>query len=158
NGPGAKKVAVSGNRASEVFKVSVAGINVAISDLTITNGLASVPGGNALGGGLLNDGANVHLSNVVFSSNQATGLTAGGGAVANVGGTFTAIHTDFLDNKASSADGQFAFGGALYNDQGAVVSLDHTTFSNNVVRGGNANGGAIGVVGGSQATVDHSSF
>ena len=42
--------------------------------------------------------------------------------------------------------------------RGAVVTLDHTAFSNNSIHGGNANGGAVGVMGGSQATVDQSSF
>ncbi len=158
NGPGAKQLIVSGDGASRVFAISGASTKVTINDLTITKGLVSEPGGTALGAGLLNSGASVHLSKVVLSSNQATGQQAGGGAVANLGGTFTADHTDFLDNTATSADGHVAFGGALYNDQGAVVSLDHTAFSNDVVHGGNANGGAIGAAGGSQVTVGWSSF
>ena len=157
-GPGAKKVTVSGNDVTRVFSISGAGINVEIDDLTITHGSVSAPGGIALGGGLLNDGASVRLSNVILSENQATGLQAGGGAVATVGGSFTAVHTDFLDNTVHSADGQLAFGGALYAEQGAVVSLDHATFSDNVVHGGVANGGAIGATGGSQVTIDHGSF
>jgi hypothetical protein len=158
HGPGANKVTVSGGATSRDFHVSGSGTHLAIDNLTIADGLVSVPAGSALGGGLLNEGSSVSLEKVVFANNRAVGLTAGGGAVANLGGQFTADHTGFVGNTAQSADGQDAFGGAVYNDQGTVVSIDHAEFSTNMVIGGNANGGAIGALGGSQVTIDHSSF
>jgi hypothetical protein len=157
NGPGANQLTVSGNNATRVFHVS--GTSLAINDLTIANGLASVPAGNALGGGLLNDGASVTLSKVLFAGNQAVGHGAGGGAVANIGGArLTADHTDFLGNTASADGNDNADGGAVYDDQDAVVDVEHGTFSGNLVTGGNANGGAIGHYNGSQLTLDHCSF
>src|SRR5262245_26907670 len=64
DGPGGQKVTVSGNGASRVFDVSVAGINVAIDNLTVTNGRADT------GGGVWNAG-NLTLFRCVLSSNQA---------------------------------------------------------------------------------------
>jgi hypothetical protein len=55
NGPGAKKLSVSGNDASRVFELAT-GLNVTISDLTITHGAAPDQGG-----GILNDGSNLTL-------------------------------------------------------------------------------------------------
>jgi hypothetical protein len=116
NGPGANKVTVSGGDVTRVFHVS-GSISVAIDDLTIAHGLESVTAGPAFGGGLLNDGASVSLSKVVLASNQAVsaGVTAGGGAVANLGGAhLTANQTDFLNNTASGASSNFGNGGAVY--------------------------------------------
>ncbi len=158
DGTGANKITVSGGGVTRVFNISGSSTDVTINKLTIANGRASVPGGNAFGGGLLNNGASVSLDKVVFTNNQAVGLAVGGGAVANLGGHFTADHTDFLGNTAQSADTDNAFGGAVYNDQGAISAIDHATFSGNRALGGAGNGGAIGAVGGSQVTLNHSSF
>ncbi len=148
DGPNANKLTVSGGNTTRVFHVSGSTTDLAIEDLTIANGRASVPGGNAFGGGLLNEGASVSLSYAVLANNQAVGSTAGGGAVANLGGYFTADHTDFLGNASHNAVGQIAFAGAVYNDQGASVEIGHGTFSGNMAVGGNAPGGAVGAVGG----------
>src|SRR5262245_28364626 len=153
NGPGANKITVSGNDATRVFHVS--GTTLAINDLTVANGLASVPAGPAFGGGLLNDGASVSLAHVVFAGNQAQapGGYAGGGAIANLGGAhLTADQTDFLNNAARGASTNFGNGGAVYDDQGSVVHIEHGTFSGNLATGGQANGGAIAHYGGSQLT------
>jgi hypothetical protein len=153
----ANKVTVSGGGATRVFHVSGAATDLAINGLTIANGLASVPGGNAFGGGLLNEGAHVSLSHVVLANNQAVGLAAGGGAVANLGGRFTADHTAFLGNSYTGTPGPRSFGGAVYG-QNAILDIEHSTFSGNQATGGNTNGGAVGVVGGSQVTLAHCSF
>jgi hypothetical protein len=161
DGPGAGKLTVSGSNASRVFHVSGSATDAEIDGLTIANGRASVPAGPAFGGGLLNDGASVSLSHAVFANNtaQAAGGYAGGGAVANLGGgRFTADHTDFVSNTARGAGDNFGNGGAIYNDQHAIVDIDHATFSENLAAAGNANGGAIAHYGGSQLTLDHSSF
>jgi len=82
---------VSGNNAFQVFFVKSG--TVSINNITIANGKAqggtsADNGGGAagMGGGLLvNNGANVTISGVSFSSNAAVG-GAGGGGVVNGGG------------------------------------------------------------------------
>jgi hypothetical protein len=157
DGPNANQLTVSGGNATRVFHVSGTATHLAIDGLTISNGLASLPGGNALGGGLLNDAASVSLAHVVFASNQAVGAGAGGGAVANIGGHLTADHTDFLGNTSHAADDNFAMG-AVLNDNSATTDIAYGTFSGNQAIGGNSNGGAIGVAGGSQVTLGQCSF
>jgi hypothetical protein len=65
-GPGAHKLAVSGNDASRVFSIGPDAA-VTISGLTITHGLA------VNGGGILNAGGTLTLSRDVISDNQARG-------------------------------------------------------------------------------------
>ena len=109
NGPG-HDLTVSGNHVTRVFEVNGGGTHLTLDGLTIANGFAApttyAPGLAAFGGGLLNHGASVSLDQVVFAGNQAGNGTsfAGGGAAANLGGRFTADHTDFLGDTASSAD------------------------------------------------------
>jgi hypothetical protein len=161
DGPGAAKITVSGTNSTRVFKVSGASTHLSINELTIANGRAATAGPAAFGGGLLNDGADVSLSKVVFASNQAGDGTsyAGGGAIANLGKAhLTTDQTDFVGNVARGAATDFGNGGAIYDDQNSVVSVDHATFSGNMVTAGNANGGAIANYGGSQLTLDHSTF
>src|SRR4051794_37102107 len=69
DGPGANRITVSGNNATRVFEVSGASTPLSIDELTIANGRAAPAGPAAFGGGLLNDGADVSLSKVVFASN-----------------------------------------------------------------------------------------
>src|SRR5262249_39497783 len=85
DGPGADKITVSGGDARRVFSVSGGATHLAIDGLTIAKGLASVAAGPAFGGGLLNDGASVSLSKVVFSNDEAqsSGGYARGRASAN---------------------------------------------------------------------------
>jgi hypothetical protein len=155
---GEAKVVVSGGNATRVLSVSGADTHLAIHHLTIADGLASLPGGTALGGGLFNQGASVSLDHVTFDGNRAVGHIAGGGAVANVGGHFEADHVDFVGNSVQCDDGQDCFGGAVFNDQGARVNIDHANFSNNTALGGGANGGAVFVADGSQVNLEHCAF
>jgi uncharacterized protein (TIGR03118 family) len=82
-GFGAPWLTVSGNNASRVFDVSGSTTNVTISGLTIADGLATATtavgpfGPVTLGGGILNQGAHVTLSNVVMADNQAVGTQNG---------------------------------------------------------------------------------
>src|SRR5262249_43403506 len=77
-GPGADRLAVSGNDASRVFEIA-AGQTVAISGLTITHGFALDQGG-----GILNEGSDLTLTgdtlaqNVVLGS-AVTNASRGGG-------------------------------------------------------------------------------
>src|SRR5262249_41906682 len=66
-GPGADRLAISGNDASRVFQIGV-GVTAMIDGLTVTHGRA-VEGAGALNGGSLT------VSHSVFSDNQALGGT-----------------------------------------------------------------------------------
>jgi hypothetical protein len=114
-GPGANKLAVSGNDASRVFDI-VSG-SVTISGLTVTHGLANggSPGLPSSGGGILNRaGAGLNLTDITLAGNRAVGdpsvvipttpvfnLAGGavGGGVANFG-TLTVTGGTFTGNQA----------------------------------------------------------
>ena len=69
DGPGAGRLAVSGNDASRVFQIS-SGVAVSIDDLTVTHGRAV-----GRGGGILNAGT-MTLSRAILSDNLVVGLPA----------------------------------------------------------------------------------
>src|SRR5262245_30676321 len=159
DGNGASKLTVSGGGATRVFHVSGVSTHLTMDNLTIASGLASAPGGNAFGGGLLNEGATVSLSRVVMSNNKAIGAEASGGAVANLAGAhFSSDQTDYIGNTAQGDAVHLLFGGAVFDDQSSSADIQHATFSGNSVVGGSANGGAIGQVGGGQLSVGYSTF
>jgi hypothetical protein len=157
-GHGRDKMTLSGNGATRVLLVSGADTHLIMRDITIADGLASLPAGTALGGGILNDAASVDLDHVTFDGNRAVGRIAAGGAIANVGGQLDARHTDFVDNAVRCDDGRDCYGGAVFNDRAARSTIDHAAFSNNTALGGGANGGAIAVTDGSQLDLDHCAF
>ncbi len=156
SGPGAHRLAVSGNDASRVFRVAGA-------HLTITHGRADN------GGGIRNEaGATLNLTHVVLANNQATALFGGGldnlGSATITASMFTgnrsdgeggAIITGRLDRDNTTltvtnstlannqATGPFGgFGGALLND--ATATFTNTTFIGNAVLSDfGAGGGAI---------------
>jgi uncharacterized protein (TIGR03118 family) len=95
---------------------------------------------------------------------------AEGGAVANVsGGTLTLSHDVIADNQAVGAPGGKAEGGGVFN-QGSTLTVDHSTFHDNLVRGGTrlvgteagsttGAGGAIASdLAGAALSVSHSAF
>ena len=90
-GPGAGKLAISGDNASRVFEVDGAKKTVTLSGLTITHGKS------AFGGGILNDGT-VTLTNCTVSGNGSAG---GGGGVYNNGGTVTLTDCTVSSNAAT---------------------------------------------------------
>jgi hypothetical protein len=95
DGPGAARLAVSGNGASRVFGISP-GTSVTIDRVAITGGRADkdAPGFAGFGGGILNQG-NLTLTDVLVAQNLAVGdagvtrispagfpITGGGGGAA----------------------------------------------------------------------------
>src|SRR5688572_21615739 len=83
DGPGAHRLAVSGNDASRVFRIGSA-VAVTIDDLTITHGRAD------RGGGIWNAGGSLSLTHVVVSENQALGVSGAetwGGGIYNARGS-----------------------------------------------------------------------
>jgi hypothetical protein len=166
DGPGARKLTISGNNASRV--VNVAETDVTIEGLTIANGFST--GSEALGGGILNTGGILTVIDVTFSNNQASGTgtptaVAGGGAVANVlGGVLTVTGSTFTGNSASAPTR--GTGGAILNDAGSTLTVDASAFTGNIATGlyldhnrvYGGDGGAIANLGNSTATVRQTEF
>jgi hypothetical protein len=176
DGPGAGRLAVSGNDASRVFEISI-GVAVSIEDLTVTHGH-----GLLRGGGILNAGT-LTLSHAVLSDNLVGGLpgaTLGAVVDAFGGGIFstgalTVRYTRFVHNRAIGADGNpssigsSGLGGAIMSagtpSAPATATVSYSTFLENQAIGGAAGigasragvGGAINNTAGS-CTVSHSVF
>lgn len=141
-GPGSNILMVSGNSASRVFGVSdskTGAMTVSISDMILSGGMTSGPGGAMA----ITDEA-VTLTNVIMTNNRSTGtgLGAGGGAIAITGaGSLTAIDCTFSNNKATGGGGD---GGAIRASDGSSVTLTRSMVSGNTANG---DGGAIYVTG-----------
>ncbi|HEY7423312.1 MAG TPA: right-handed parallel beta-helix repeat-containing protein [Gemmataceae bacterium] len=159
-GPGATKLTISGQNASRVFDLEGSNTHVEIEDLTIANGQASGttvagPLGNAtLGGAILNDQANLTLSDVTVSNNQASGFLGGGGGIANIAGANLTVQDCTFSNNRVSGTSVNSPGGAIFSDGDSTLDVEGSTFTGNQA----IDGGAIAVLGGSQATVTFSNF
>jgi hypothetical protein len=176
DGPGAGRLAVSGNDASRVFQIS-SGVAVSIDGLTVTHGRAV-----GRGGGILNAGT-LTVSHAVVSDNLVVGLPgaslgavvdAFGGGIFN-SGVLTIQHSRFVHNQAIGGDGasdsigSSALGGAIMSagtaSAPATATVTHSTFLDNQAIGGAAGigasragvGGAINNTAGT-FTVRHSVF
>src|SRR5262249_46943773 len=121
-GSGSSTIAVSGGNHSRVFSI-VAGANVTLSGLTITQGLTVGDGtndGSNQGGGIFNQG-NLTLQNDTLSGNQALGQAGSNGT----------------STIPSGANGGDALGGGVY-------SAGNLTLLNDILSGNAAVGGAGG--------------
>jgi hypothetical protein len=140
DGPAATLITVNGNLTSRVFEVA-SGLNVTISDLTISNGNAV-----GQGGGILNDGSDLTLNRAIVSQNKAlaSGATSNGqgGGLQSSGGTLTVANSQFAGNQAVGSPSGDAFGGGIAITGGSLW-LIHSTLSGNTAQGGNAQGGGI---------------
>ncbi len=99
SGPGAKNLAVDGNRRSRVFYVNP-GKTVTIDGLTVANGSSDF-----YGGGIYNDSAALTVTNCVLSGNSAY---SGGGIrneSANGGATLTVTNCTISSNSAAGGGG-----------------------------------------------------
>jgi hypothetical protein len=151
DGPGAGRLAISGNDASRVFRID-SGAEVSIDDLTITRGHGLLRGGGILNAGTLN------LLHTVVSNNQVVGLPGVGSAVDPFGGgilntgTLTVSHSSFVHNRSTGGDGNpggpgsTALGGAIMSigtsTAPAWASVRYSTFFDNQAVGGAAGAGA----------------
>jgi hypothetical protein len=151
DGPGAGRLAVSGNDASRVFNIG-GGAVVSIDGLTITRGH-----GLLRGGGILNAG-DLTLSHAVVSDNEVVGLPGATPAVDAFGGgilntaTLTVTSTTFVHNRSTGGDGDpggpgsTALGGALMSSGTAAApstaTVSYCTFLDNQAVGGAAGPGA----------------
>ncbi len=178
NGPGADRLAVSGNLTSRVFQI-MWGANASISGLTITAGNAHDAGGilnggtltltdsrisgnNAhTGGGIMNSGT-LTLTRSTVSENTATN----GAGISSIRGTVTLIYSAVSANTAGYQ------AGGIWIDSDATVTLTGSTVSSNnaqngggiwstgtlmlansTVSGNDANGGGGGIISSGTATL-----
>lgn len=106
--------------------------NVTIADATIRHGVAT---GDTFpddsGGGLLNLGAEVTLSNVILIENMA----GRGGGMFNAAGaaSLVLVQVTFRENQAG-------LGGGMYNDNSGTPLLSGTSFIGNSATGGSGGG------------------
>lgn len=176
----------TGSVRDRVFHLTTSNVTLTLQDLIITNGKAADNGTagtstnptaqttNRAGGGILNNGGNLTLTNVKLQScealgkgdsviNQHTTLEAQGGGLAVLGTTGNVIITnsELLLNSATggdggnfnNGDGSAAKGGAIYFENGTLnISLTHIIMSfafggdgGNQDQNGQTNGGFGGL-------------
>lgn len=146
SGPGADLLAVDGNHASRVFYIG-SGVDVTISGLTITNGLAPAP---SFGGGIYNDHGTLTVSGCIISANLADAGVGGGifneGTLTVSGSTFSSNASWYgagisnhwlggsgtltITNSTFSSNVAETEGGGIHN-QGGLLTVSNSTFSNN---------------------------
>jgi CSLREA domain-containing protein len=139
NGPGADVLTVQRGSATEfrIFEIRP-GRTVAISNLTIANGLVSGAYPANVGGGIYNDHGSLGVTACIISGNKATG-----GAVFNNGqagtASLTITNSSIRDNTATES------GGGIYNLSGTTTITGSTVSDNSAVQFG---GGIYNSVGG----------
>jgi hypothetical protein len=130
--------------ADRVFQIVEPGVQLVFKNLVIERGHVVKDAEDALGGGILNNGGNVTLDNVIVRSNKASAQgesAAHGGGVYSTGGTLTLNTVVFSQNTASG--GLLGVGGGVYALETGITA-SQATFSKNTARGREAgSGGAI---------------
>jgi hypothetical protein len=126
-GLGAQKSILHGNAVDRVMEIH--GGVVRIEHLGVTGGNAGPQGE---GGGIRNNGGEVHLQRVSVDGNRAIN----GGAIMNVAGEMHIVESSLVDNIAQGS------GGALFNR--AQLTIENTTISANQAN----DGGGLSAVGG----------
>jgi hypothetical protein len=128
---------IVGSGSSRVFQVN-AGTNAILQNIDIQSGKAQDNGGtnfDRAGGGLLNKGGKVALTNVGITGNSAASPNAGGsaagGGIFSIGGTLALDRVTLTNNVAAGGDGAAgnnpggnAFGGALGEINTTVIVTD----------------------------------
>jgi hypothetical protein len=154
-----------------VFQIVNPGIQVVFQDLVIRGGLAQDDGSDgamagttdALGGGILNNGGNITLDQVVITNNVARGgdvavLTApghnaSGGGIYSTGGALTIAGATIANNQALgghggddngfwiyAGDGGSAAGAGLYATGGSLDISDSVIATNQAIGGRGGDG------------------
>lgn len=129
-------------------------LNIAQCTLTGNEALGGASG-DAHGGAILNEsGANLSIIQSVLAGNQTDGVnTSFGGAIYNQGSASIGS-SSFTANQALGSQTSFnslplgggSSGGAIMNDDGAIMSISQSSFAGNEAlggSGGDALGGAI---------------
>jgi hypothetical protein len=128
DGPGAGKLAVSGNGTNRVFRVG-GGADVTIDDLTVTRGVAGQ------GGGIFSEaGTTLTLKDCTLTANRAdhSVLDEGGGGGVFVGGRAAVVGCTFRGNVATGPE--YGYGGGL-QVSGGTLTVTNSHFSDNVAEG-----------------------
>jgi hypothetical protein len=152
-GPGATKLAVSGNHLNRVFhmtggRITIEGITTRDGHETATANGPHCPGSSAavytLGGGILQDAGRLTLDHAKLANNGVEGpATAsgiiGGGGVAIIDGTLSVAHSRFVQNDSlgaaiSSGGGIFSCGGPVTIKASSI--RDSTVTSHAIAEGG----------------------
>jgi predicted outer membrane repeat protein len=139
-----QKITVSGFGKYQVLAVDV-GATLNLNKLTIADGSTS-----EVGGGILNFGGTLTVTNSTLSHNSADY----GGGIENYGGALTVASSTFSDNSAEGGGGILNYGGALTvtnstfsdnsgaysggidNEESGTLTVTNTTFSGNYADGG----------------------
>lgn len=183
-GPGPANLTIDANHLSRAFRI-FPHCTVTISGLTISNGDAANAPQHGLGGGILNDGGSLTVSDCTLSGNSADR----GGGIYNRGSildaTLTVANCLIRDNTADLRGGGLANegsgggdaeaavinctithnsafgGGGLYNETSessdiATLTIDDTTISVNSA--GNAGGGIFNAGAGAKVAVTGSTL
>jgi hypothetical protein len=136
-GPGAKKLTISGNHSSRVFDIS-GGVTLTIAGLTIAHGFVMSDNG---GGGILNQDSTLTIAHDDLTDNEALGLGGSnayvqGGAIDNLAGTtLTVTGCRFIANQViGGSDGEGVGGGAIGTF--ANASVTGGTFTSNLAQAG----------------------
>ena len=157
-------ITISGNNTVRIFTVN-SGVHFVLKNLTVANGAAngasgagSDSAGNAVAGGLLNNGGTVDIAHCSFVGNSAIGGngestpdggSASGGAIYNNLGVMNISDSFFTSNSASggsltTSPGAAASGGALANNGGTIYLTNCAFVGNNSAGGAAAGAGAAG--------------
>lgn len=126
-GAGQGSTIIDGNDLDGVFEI-LPNVQVAMSDLTVRNGLRSEATGT--GAGILNMG-NLILTNVTVSENQSSN----GGGLSN-GGQLTLNNVTISGNSAVTYGGTLdtGYGGGIFNTNGGSLTISNSTFTNNTAQ------------------------
>ena len=154
-----QQVTIDGGNSVQVLQVN-SGVNFTLNDLTITHGFI---GGNGAGGGIVNSGGSVSITNSTITGNNA-GIGAGidndrnGGSVIITNSTISNNSANFgagggittssgqvviTDSTLSGNSANQDAGGAIYIDTSANVSIKNSTLANNTTSSSSGFGGAI---------------
>ena len=145
-GPGPGELTISGNSASTILSVA-SGVNAKISGLTLANGKSESSAGGifnlghltltddvlsnntgALAGGIFSESGSLSMSGCTSTLNSAS--SASGGGIYVLSSAVTIKDSTFDNNNATF------FGGAIFNNAGAVSLINSTITANSSEEGG----------------------
>lgn len=178
NGLGSSSTIIDAQSNSRVFYIDSAAGDVALDNLTVTNGATfissdhgggitfhssgtlsltgsvvtnnSTAGFDAAGGGIFSDSGNVSLTNSTVSQNSAAGIDAEGAGIAAVSGNVTLTNSIVSGNSTLALNSE---GAGIYAGSGDVTLVSSTVTGNSTLAG-NSDGGGIYVLTGDVTVTD----
>jgi hypothetical protein len=133
NGTGANLLTISGNNPpndNRIFTIK-AGVNITISDLTVSDGKGNSPDFPGFGGGIFNRG-NLTLINCAVDNNRTLTGTNGGG-IYNISGGIVIIENSTISNNIGDNGG-----GGIVNS--GTMTITNSTISGNTATSGDGGG------------------